>query len=248
MTPAPSLHELIVTVQQDSPTDDALDLLATASTTVSSLSTVGDAVLDHFVAGARRQGRSWTEISSVLGVSKQAAHKKFSAAQLARQLFAAGPKNFERFTDRARRTVAAAIEAAQGLGHPYIGTEHMLLGQFAEPDAVAAKVLAAHGITSETVRERIVAVTPAGTPLTDTERPPFTPRAGDVFVKALTEALNLGHNYIGTEHLLLGLYGDEQSLAYKVLTESGLSADEARAEIVDALSGLTAEEPPEIAD
>src|SRR5690606_8892231 len=134
MTPAPSLHELIATVQQDSPSDDPLDLLATASTTVTSLSTVGDAVLDHFVAGARAQGRSWTEISSVLGVSKQAAHKRFSASRSGEVTFTLNAGNFSRFTDRARKVVAAATEVAKAWGHPYVGTEHLLAAQFTQPE------------------------------------------------------------------------------------------------------------------
>jgi AcrR family transcriptional regulator len=238
MTPAPSLNELITSVQHDSPTDDPLDLLATASTTVTDLSTLGDAVLDHFVAGARRQGRSWSQISSVLGVSKQAAHKRFSP--LAQLFSTAGTRNFERFTDRARQTVAAAVDAAKALGHGYIGTEHLLLGQFREPGAVAAKVLLAHGITEEVVRGKIVAVTPAGTPITDDSRPPFTPRAADAFGHALTEALNLGHNYIGTEHLLLGLYGDDQGLAARILTELGLTAEQVREDVIRALAAIVA--------
>jgi hypothetical protein len=239
MTPAPSLHELIATVQQDSPSDDPLDLLATASTTVTSLSTVGDAVLDHFVAGARAQGRSWTEISSVLGVSKQAAHKRFS-----------GPKDdfsitfnaddFQRFTDRARNTVSAAQQLALGWGHNYIGTEHLLVAQFTEPRSIAAKVLDDHGITRATVEAKVLEQTPAGEPLSGLQVP-FTPRAKQGLKGALTAALELGHNYIGTEHLLLGLYapGAGDGLAGKILTDLGLTAEQAKEAVVAALSSIT---------
>jgi hypothetical protein len=236
MAPPPSLQELIAVIRQDSPTDDPLDLLATASTTVTDLSTVGDSVLDHFVAGARRDGRSWAEISSVLGVSKQAAHKRFSPSI---QLSPSG--NFERMTPRARKTVEAAVEIARGLGHHYVGTEHVLLGQFAEPEAVAARVLATHGLTSANVTEKLLAITPNGAPISDDSQPPFTPRAKQLLSGAVAEALKLGHNYIGTEHILLALFHDGESLAAKIIDELGLTAVQARQGVVAVLSEIVAQ-------
>src|SRR5918999_3642772 len=105
MTPAPTLQELIETVERDAPSADVLDLLSTASSTVVQLEEVGDAVLGHFVDRCRRHGHSWTEISTALGVSKQAAHKRFS--------FTA--PTLERFTPRARTAVDAATGAARSL-------------------------------------------------------------------------------------------------------------------------------------
>jgi len=248
MTPAPSLHELIATVQQDSPSDDPLDLLATASTTVTSLSTVGDSVLDHFVAGARSQGRSWAEISSALGVSKQAAHKRFSPPKQDDVVLSMNVADFSRFTDRARRTVAAATEIAKSWGHNYVGTEHLLAAQFTEPQAVAARVLDQHSLTKDVVERAIQAVIPTKDPITDESHPPFTPRAKGVLAGALREALLLGHNYIGTEHLLLGLYHQPEGVAAKVLVEDGLTAEQAKADVVAILASLTKQPPTPTAD
>jgi hypothetical protein len=238
MTPAPSLHELIATVQQDSPTDDPLDLLATASTTVASLSNVSDAVLDHFVMGARSQGRSWAEISSVLGVSKQAAHKRFSAPKADDLTFTFETADFSRFTDRARLTLAAAQQIAMGWGHAYVGTEHLLTALYTQPEGIAARVLADHGVTREAVEGQILGIIPAGEAITDRSHVPFTPRAKSVLKHALTEALSLGHNYIGTEHQLLGIYGEGEGVGAKVLTELGLTAPQAKADIVKHLQAF----------
>src|SRR3954471_15618505 len=115
MTPAPTLQELIEVVERDAPSAELLDLLANASSTVAELEEVGDAVLGHFVDRCRRGGHSWTEISGALGVTKQAAHKRFSFPS----------PTLERFTDRARRAVDAASGSALGLGHNFVGTEHL---------------------------------------------------------------------------------------------------------------------------
>ena len=235
MTPPPTLPELIATIQQDSPSDDPLDLLATASTTVAELSNTGDTVLDHYVLNARSQGRSWAEISSVLGVSKQAAHKRFSPSKQGDVSVTFNLGDLSRFTDRARRTVAAAQQIAGSWGHNYVGTEHLLVAQYTEPDAIAAKVLADHGVTREQVEQKVHEVTPPGDPITDGRHLMFTPRSHKVLEDALREALTLGHNYIGTEHLLLGLLASD-GLAAKALHDLGLSAKEAKADIIAALS------------
>jgi hypothetical protein len=133
MTPPPSLQDLIDTVQRDSPSDDLLDLLVTASTTVSELEQAGDALLGHFVDRCRRAGRSWSEISGALGVSKQAVHKRFSASIADRMISSATAPTLERFTDRARAVLTAADHAARELNRDRVGSEHVLLGLFAAP-------------------------------------------------------------------------------------------------------------------
>jgi hypothetical protein len=247
MTPPPSLHELITTVQQDSPSDDPLDLLATASTTIATLSTMGDSVLDHFVAGARAGGRSWAEISGVLGVSKQAAHKRFaeSASEPAPIFVGLDIREFSRFTDRARSVFAAAVEISKAMGHNYIGTEHLLLGQFREPEAVAAKILLGHGIDQAKVEARVRALVPVPGPQpaepNAAPMPPLTPRAHRVLTGSMGEALKFGHNYIGTEHLLLGLYRQPDGIAAKVLVELGLTAEQADADVKQMLTAIRQE-------
>jgi hypothetical protein len=245
MTPAPALNELITTVQHDCPTDDPLDLLATASTTVTELSTVGDAVLDHFVAGARRAGRSWSEISGILGVSKQAAHKRFSAPRAEGVTVTLKAGNFSRFTDRARRTVVAAVEIAKSWGHNYVGTEHVLAAQFTEPQGIAARVLAARGVTREAVEATVFEFTPRGEPIEGDGHLTFTPRTQKALEEALREALELGHNYLGTEHQLLGILAVGDGLAARVLADLGVTLPEVRADVVAALETLVMPPAPE---
>jgi|SRR5690606_804294 len=162
MAPTPTLQELIEIVRQDSPSDDPLDQLATAAATVADLSEVGDAVLGYHVDRARHAGASWTAISAALGVSKQAAHKRFAAATR--------PPGLDRFTDRARRVLSSATEVARGLGHAYVGTEHLLLALYTDPVApvgprgepgrvgggLAAEVLRELGMDRETAQARVV--------------------------------------------------------------------------------------------
>src|SRR5579863_2146556 len=129
---------------------------------------------------------------------------------------------FERFTDRARRVLVLAQEESRLLNHGFIGTEHILLALFDEPEEVAAMALARLDLTAEAVRERVVELLGV-TGMTQTGAPPFTPRAKKVLELALREALQLGHNFIGTEHILLGLVREGEGVAAKVLV--GLGAD-----------------------
>src|SRR5205807_1372090 len=142
----PTLQELIETVERDAPSRSLLDLLTTASSTVTQLEEVADAVLGHFVDRCRRHGHSWSEISTALGVSKQAAHKRFSLP---------GP-TLERFTPRARGALDAAAKAARSLGHNYIGTEHILLGLLRGRDTLAARLLAELGVSQEATQARLL--------------------------------------------------------------------------------------------
>ena len=125
---------------------------------------------------------------------------------------------FERFTDRARRVLVLAQEEARLLNHSFIGTEHILLGLIHEGEGLAAKALESLGISLEAVREKVEeTIGPAGS--APTGSPPFTPRAKKVLELSLREALQLGHNYIGTEHMLLGLVREGEGVAAQVLAE-----------------------------
>src|SRR5215471_3231757 len=133
MTPPPTLQELIDTVRRDAGTDDPIGQLAIAAVTASDLEQTTDALLGHFVDRCRRTGRSWSEISAALGVTKQAVHKRF-AIPLAERLTASTDKpTFERFTPRARNVLVAANAEAIASGHREIQTEHVLLGLYTEP-------------------------------------------------------------------------------------------------------------------
>ena len=143
---------------------------------------------------------------------------------------------FERFTDRARRVVVLAQDEARGLKHNYIGTEHLLLGLISEGEGVAAKALGTMGIKGEAVRASVIEIIGEG------EKPveghiPFTPRAKRVFELSLREALQLGHNYIGTEHLLLGLLKEGEGVAAQVLTKQGADLAQVRQTVIQMLSG-----------
>ncbi|QWW19811.1 ATP-dependent Clp protease ATP-binding subunit [Schaalia sp. 19OD2882] len=143
---------------------------------------------------------------------------------------------FERFTDRARRVVVLAQDEARGLRHNYIGTEHLLLGLITEGEGVAAKALEMMEIKRDDVRAAVIDVIGEG------EKPveghiPFTPRAKRVFELSLREALQLGHNYIGTEHLLLGLLKEGEGVAAQVLTKLGADLAQVRQSVIQLLSG-----------
>jgi Clp amino terminal domain, pathogenicity island component len=142
---------------------------------------------------------------------------------------------FERFTDRARRVVVLAQEEARLLNHDYIGTEHILLGLAHEGQGIAARALESLGISLEAVRAEVETTVGRG------KRPPgghipFTPRAKKVLELSLREALDLGHNYIGTEHVLLGLIREGQGVAAQVLVKLGADLDRARQQVVKQLA------------
>jgi hypothetical protein len=143
---------------------------------------------------------------------------------------------FERFTQPARKVVVLAQEEARGRAHSYIGTEHLLLGLLAEEEGVAARALHGFGITIERVRSEISRIVGAGQ-----EAPcgqiPFTPRAKKVLELAWREALGLGHNYIGTEHLLLGIAREDEGVATQILLGCGVDAAGVRAAVTQMLSG-----------
>src|SRR5881296_443401 len=143
---------------------------------------------------------------------------------------------FERFTERARQVVVLAQEEARTLKHNYIGTEHILLGLLREEEGLAARVLESLDITVERVRAQVVRIVGSGEEVTSGQIP-FTPRAKKVLELALREALSLGHNYIGTEHILLGLVRENEGVAARILLDFDADADKIRNEIIRMLSG-----------
>ena len=149
---------------------------------------------------------------------------------------------FERFTDRARRVVVLAQEEARLLNHNYIGTEHILLGLIHEGEGVAARALESMGISLESVRSQVVEIIGQGSQA-PSGHIPFTPRAKKVLELSLREALQLGHNYIGTEHILLGLIREGEGVAAQVLQKLGAELHKVRQTVIQLLSGVQGEEP-----
>src|SRR6266576_3425993 len=145
---------------------------------------------------------------------------------------------FERFTDRARRVVVLAQEEARLLNHNYIGTEHILLGLISEGEGVAAKALESLGISLEAVRQQVEEIIGTGSS-SPQGHIPFTPRAKKVLELSLREALQLGHNYIGTEHILLGLIREGEGVAAQVLQKLGADLGRVRQQVIQLLSGYT---------
>jgi len=243
VAPPPTFTELIEMVLREANSEEVLDQLAGASLAVNQISETGDAVLGHFVDQARKNGRSWVEISNVLGVTKQAVHKRFAGDGSADQRW------MRRYTERARHAVEAASAIARGFQHNVVGTEHVLLGFFEEPECLAAEILVGAGADRETVTAAVLRHVPRGTEPSPVRQdfgeageaadPPLTHRAVDALSRALGEALKLGHKYVGTEHVLLALYGDPESVAAKVLAEVGPDAGTAKAGVVEALAQQT---------
>ena len=149
---------------------------------------------------------------------------------------------FERFTDRARRVVVLAQEEARMLNHNYIGTEHILLGLIHEGEGVAAKSLESLGLSLEIIREQVEEIIGQGQQA-PSGHIPFTPRAKLVLDLSLREALQLGHNYIGTEHILLGLIREGDGVASQLLIKLGAELTRVRQQVIQVLSGYQGKEP-----
>jgi len=148
---------------------------------------------------------------------------------------------FERFTDRARRVVVLAQEEARMLNHNQIGTEHILLGLIHEDEGVAAKTLESLGIRLEVVRQQLLEIIGRGQQA-PSGHVPFTPRAKKVLELSLREAMELGHSYIGTEHILLGLIREGEGVAAQVLVKLGADLDRARQQVAQLLHGRAGED------
>jgi Clp amino terminal domain, pathogenicity island component len=225
------LDDLIGAIASAHP--EPLDRLTGAVVLAEHLGEVADSLIGHFVDQARRAGASWSEIGRSMGVTKQAAQKRFVPKEPLDL-----EQGFTRFTPRARHVVVAAQEAARTAANREITTGHLVLGLLTEPAGLAAKAIAAQGVTPDAVRQAVTATLPP--PASDVPALiPFDGQAKKALELTFREALRLGHNYIGTEHLLLALLELED--AGGVLT--GLGVDKARAEqsVAAALREITGE-------
>ena len=212
---------------------DALDQLTDAVIAADHLGEVADHLIGHFVDQARRSGASWTDIGRSMGVTKQAAQKRF--VPKATDAAALDPNaGFGRFTPRARNVVVASQEEARASGNAEIGPGHLVLGLLAEPEGLAARVMAGRGATPEAVREAVGAVLPPRAEQVP-DLIPYDARGKKALELTFREALRLGHNYIGTEHILLALLEQEDGAG--VLTNLGLEKAAVEADLAAARVG-----------
>ena len=188
--------------------DDELEQLASAMVAADHLGELADHLIGHFVDQARRSGASWTDIGRAMGVTKQAARKRFLPRGPGDATVREAKQGFSRFTERAKNVVMAAHREAHQAGHDQIRRAHLVLGLLSEPDALAARAITSTGTTLESVRQATLTVMPPpGDDVPDLV--PYDPDARKVLELTVREALRLGHNYVGTEHLLLAILETE---------------------------------------
>jgi hypothetical protein len=214
---------------------DALDQLSDAVIAADHLGDIADHLIGHFVDQARRSGASWTEIGKNMGVTKQAARKRFVPKVPGEAAQIDANDGFSRFTPRARNVVMSAQNEARAAGNDEIGPPHLILGLLSEPDGLAAKAIHAQGVLPDTIRRAVAATLPPATG----EVPPLIPfdaQAKKALELTFREALRLGHNYIGTEHILLALLELEDGSG--ILTGLGLDKTTTETNVADALEQL----------
>src|SRR5262252_9376963 len=214
---------------------DPLEQLSSAVIAADHLGDVADHLIGHFVDQARRSGASWTDIGRSMGVTKQAAQKRFVPNDPRQVPDLDASEGFSRFTPRARNAVTVAQNEARAAGHDQIRPEHLLLGLLSDPQSLAAAAIVELGVPLATVRQAVTAALPppAG------EVPaliPFDKQARKVLELTFREALRLGHNYIGTEHILLALL--EQEDGGGVLGGLGIDKAAAQARLAAALAAM----------
>ncbi|WP_421107543.1 Clp protease N-terminal domain-containing protein [Streptomyces sp. NEAU-S77] len=227
MTNSVRLDDLIEAIKKTH--TDALEQLTDAVIAADHLGDVADHLIGHFVDQARRSGASWTDIGKSMGVTRQAAQKRFVPKGSATQDLDPS-QGFGRYTPRARNVVVSSQNEARAATNAEIRTEHLVLGLLAEPEGLAAKAIVAQDVLLDTVRQAATAALP---PAADSMPAlvPFDADARKVLELTFREALRLGHNYIGTEHILLALLEHEDGsglLADLGIAKAGVEASLAR--------------------
>ncbi|MDP9797372.1 hypothetical protein J2S43_005884 [Catenuloplanes nepalensis] len=232
--PVIRLDDLIEHVKSQHPEGDHLTRVSDAILVGEHLGDLSDHLIGHFVDQARRAGASWAEIGRSLGVSKQAVQKRFvgDPAGLVDE------SRFSRFTHRAKVVMEQTVKAARAAGNDVVRTEHLVLGLLDEPNALAALAIQDQGVSLEDVRVAVVVVLP---PRVEEDLPPhlpFSAGAKKLLDLIVREALRLGHNYVGTEHMLLALLDEHEDAGGDALRGLGLTKERAEAWIVAALDSL----------
>jgi len=216
---------------------DALEQLSDAVLAADHLGDVADHLIGHFVDQARRSGASWTDIGRSMGVTKQAAQKRFVPRSSGEGSDLDPSQEFSRFTLRARNVVMASQNEARTAHNDQISPEHVVLGLLSEPDGLGARAIIAQGVSLEAVRNGVTAILP---PAAD-EVPaliPYDPPTKKALELTFRQALRMGHNYIGTEHILLALLELEDGTG--VLAGLGVDKTTAEAHITNAVEAATA--------
>ncbi|WP_145503219.1 Clp protease N-terminal domain-containing protein [Streptomyces sp. CFMR 7] len=234
-TPSVRLDDLIEAIKKSNP--DALEQLSGAVIAADHLGDVADHLIGHFVDQARRSGASWTDIGRSMGVTRQAAQKRFVTKKADEASDLDPSQGFGRFTQRARNVVMASHNEAKAAGHAEIVPAHLTLGLLAEPEAIALRVITAQGVTPEALRTAAEATLP--TPADEVpELIPYDADSRKVLELTFREALRLGHNYVGTEHILLALLEFEAGTG--VLTGLGLTKEAMSTAVASAVEEAAA--------
>ncbi len=222
-----TLDELISQVKGRHPDGTALDHLAEACTLADHLGELADHLVGHFVDQARRGGASWTMIGQSMGVTKQAAQKRFVA----------GDSSMDRFTNRAKVVLLKAQNDARDRGHHEVTSLHLVLGLLTEWEGLAGQAIEAAGVGKATLAgAATAALPPAGEPTA--KHVPFSAGLKKVHELIVREALRLGHNYVGTEHILLGLLEARDEPGAQVLTALGVGKADVESWTLHALDEL----------
>jgi hypothetical protein len=231
-----ALNVLIAQVLDAGRGADPLARVEAACQAAADLDEVADHLVGHFVDEARAAGFTWTQIGEHIGVTKQAARKRFAPRDVPDKISDTTARDnvFGRYTDRARHVIVLAQENARHHGHPFISTEHILLGICQEDHDIGAKAIEASAVRVTDLQAAITTrLAPASTHLQG--HIPFAHEGKKTLELAARASLLLGHDQIGTGHLLLGLIEEGTGLAAQVLTEAGVTAERAQAEIVRLL-------------
>jgi hypothetical protein len=220
-----NLQQLIDQLDADLPVADPVAKVGEARLRGRTLTDLGDQLVDHYVHAARNAGAPWSQIGDALGVSKQAAQQRRTDAQ------------FERYTPPARHALILAQDRARTLKHDLITTRHLLLGVIGDPDGLAAKMVVLLAGSVDPVSAAVHEQLPPGD-AKPTGHLPLDEAAKQALGETVQAALDLGHNYIGTEHLLLGILRMPDDPAARLLVELGIDEDRVREATAAALMGL----------
>ncbi|WP_432931859.1 Clp protease N-terminal domain-containing protein [Microbispora sp. CA-135349] len=208
------LADLIARLDEELPDAGDLARISEAHLRAQTLSDLGDQLVDHYVRKARQAGASWSEVGDAIGVSKQAAQQRHA------------PNVFERFTDLNRHSIVLAQEAARTYKHDFIGTEHILLGLLGEPRGLAYEVLMAKIESERRIRDAVEEAMPPAGQKALRGHIAFRPESKEAIEQASRASADLGHDWVGTEHTLLGLIRAEDSVAARILRDLGFTSDE----------------------